>query len=155
MTTLDIGCGTRPLHGNNIIHADIQRLNHVEIICDIQNLPFKSKSLSVIYASHVLEHVQNPVRALNELKRVTSGFIVIKVPNAQHYKQEDLGHLYSWNPSTLRNLLTLVFSKVKVTKNWRFVSVRKPFVYARIREWLGLMIHSRSIVKNEITATMC
>jgi 2-polyprenyl-3-methyl-5-hydroxy-6-metoxy-1,4-benzoquinol methylase len=39
------------------------------INCDIENLPFKDKEFDFIYCSHVLEHVNDPVRACNELIR--------------------------------------------------------------------------------------
>lgn len=46
------------------------------IIGDIQNLPLKDQSIDYIVASHVLEHVPDPVRACREMERVAkAGYI--------------------------------------------------------------------------------
>lgn len=38
--------------------------------CDIENLPYEDKEFDFVYCSHVLEHVENPQRACEELMRV-------------------------------------------------------------------------------------
>jgi len=39
-------------------------------VCDILNMPFANKEFDFVYCSHVLEHVQDPARACEELMRV-------------------------------------------------------------------------------------
>lgn len=49
--------------------------------CDIMNTPFKDKEFDFIIASHILEHVINPVRFCNELARIgNKGYIEIPTP---------------------------------------------------------------------------
>jgi SAM-dependent methyltransferase len=44
--------------------------------CDIHDLPFRNKEFDFIYCSHVLEHVDDPARACDELMRVAKrGYI--------------------------------------------------------------------------------
>jgi SAM-dependent methyltransferase len=40
------------------------------VICDIHNLPFRTGSFDFVYCSHVLEHVDAPIAACNEIMRV-------------------------------------------------------------------------------------
>lgn len=41
--------------------------------CDIEKLPFKNKAFDFVYCSHVLEHVDDPAKACNELMRIGKG----------------------------------------------------------------------------------
>jgi SAM-dependent methyltransferase len=52
------------------------------IIMDIMQLPFRDDSFDVILCSHVLEHVSNDTKALNELFRILTpaGWAIIIVP---------------------------------------------------------------------------
>lgn len=49
---------------------------------DIQDLPFKDESFDFIMCSHVLEHVEDDIKAMKELHRVLSktGIAIIQVP---------------------------------------------------------------------------
>jgi len=89
---LNIGCGCDKWGD---IRVDIQRFSDIfynkktsaNVIADIQSLPFKPKIFDETRCFHVLEHVSNPKQALKELKRVTKGRIIIRVP---------IWHLYSY-----------------------------------------------------------
>jgi SAM-dependent methyltransferase len=47
---------------------------------DIQALPFKDNTFAACVASHVVEHVPHPRKAIAELERVTNGPVFIIVP---------------------------------------------------------------------------
>jgi len=80
---LDIGSGLNPLKEENVIHVDINRLSkHLELVCDAYYLPFQNNKFQIVHASHILEHLENPIKVLEEWKRVTKHLIIIKVPNA-------------------------------------------------------------------------
>ena len=40
------------------------------VVCDIKYLPFKDKAFDYVYCSHVLEHVDDPIKAVREVQRV-------------------------------------------------------------------------------------
>lgn len=80
---------------------------------DITNLPFKENAFSLIWCSHVLEHIDNDNKAISELYRVLrpSGIAVVMVPiygdstyedtqiktpeeRLRHFKQKDHVRLY-------------------------------------------------------------
>jgi ubiquinone/menaquinone biosynthesis C-methylase UbiE len=75
-----------------------------------------------VYLSHVLEHLTNPLLALNEIERVTKKKVVIKVPNASYYRfrASSHNHIFSWNYFTFKNLLECVFDKVEVFSSKKY-----------------------------------
>ena len=120
---LDVGCGNteHTLRETNVIHADIDRgAFDLEVLCDIQHLPFRDCCFNVVHASHVLEHIDDPLDAIKELARVSSRVCVVSVPNARMLKVgDDPKHIYSWNRITLHNLLSRHFKDVKVYGEYR------------------------------------
>lgn len=51
---------------------------------DITNIPFKSESFDMVICSYVLEHVDDDLTAMKELRRITrpSGTVIVMVPTA-------------------------------------------------------------------------
>jgi ubiquinone/menaquinone biosynthesis C-methylase UbiE len=100
---LDVGCGgpiigLKPLEGKNTIHIDVRRTAvHIEVQCDVHYLPFQSNGFSTIYASHILEHLNNPIKAIQEMRRVSSKRVIFKVPNASYFKRKNSSevHIFS------------------------------------------------------------
>jgi ubiquinone/menaquinone biosynthesis C-methylase UbiE len=48
--------------------------------CDIMDLPWEDKAFGAVIASHVLEHVPDPTKAMRELERVADEVFVITPP---------------------------------------------------------------------------
>jgi SAM-dependent methyltransferase len=122
MRILDIGSGDFPLHlnGHEIIHSDIDKKFEVQIRCDIHHLPFVNHCFELVYASHILEHLDHPTKAVAEIARVSDS-AVIKIPNAGFYKWggiESFEHFYSWNAYTIINMVGRCFRKVRLTKTF-------------------------------------
>lgn len=80
---LHLGCGPRYIPG--FMHVDMQAAPHVDIVGPVECLPLDDNSVSLIYASHVLEHFgRYSYRAvLEEWFRVlrTGGVLRIAVPD--------------------------------------------------------------------------
>ena len=51
---LHLGCGSRNIPG--FVHVDAQPASHVDIVGPVERLPLDDNSVSLIYASHILEH---------------------------------------------------------------------------------------------------
>lgn len=51
---LHLGCGSRHIPG--FVHIDAQAAAHVDIVGSVARLPMPEATVSLIYASHVLEH---------------------------------------------------------------------------------------------------
>ena len=58
---------------------------------DLTGMPFRSQSFDAIYCSHVLEHVPDDMKAMNELRRVLrpGGWAIIQVPITRQATFED------------------------------------------------------------------
>lgn len=93
---LDIGSGHNPYEKADVLCEryleDVERSGHVKIdirpfvLCDLEFLPFKDKSFGLVTCSHVLEHADNPLRALEEIKRVgKSAYVVTPSWIAENY----------------------------------------------------------------------
>jgi SAM-dependent methyltransferase len=78
---LDVGCGPYPFpYATMLVDLFTEKTNHRHgelitsgkpfMVADIHCLPFEDKSYDFVYCSHVLEHVDDPVRACAELVRV-------------------------------------------------------------------------------------
>jgi SAM-dependent methyltransferase len=88
---LDVGSGDKPFWRADVIVDkfldDNQQRASGEIIydkrkifvkADVENLPFKDKVFDFVFCSHLLEHVRNPDKAIEELMRVAKrGYIEI------------------------------------------------------------------------------
>ena len=90
---LNIGCGTDTFGD---IRVDIRRVcielpdkpkTAVNVLASTEHLPFRDLIFRETRCWHVLEHVNNPKKAIRELKRVTYGTLNIRVP---------IWHLYSF-----------------------------------------------------------
>jgi len=91
---LDVGSGDKPFWRADVIvdkyFEDDQQRHSGSVIFDnkkifikgdVENLPFKNKTFDFVFCSHLLEHVENPGKAIAELVRVARrGYI--EVPNA-------------------------------------------------------------------------
>lgn len=94
---LDIGCG-KIKHGN--IGIDIYDGENVDYVMDInKGINFPSASVDGVWMSHVLEHVNDPVFVLEEIKRVLKpgGVAEIMVPHHSNPSAFVVHHKSYWN----------------------------------------------------------
>ena len=89
---LDVGSGHRPhedaTHLVDLLPEDnsergkpIQDLGLPLLVATVESLPFKDKTFDYVYASHVLEHTQDPASACKELMRIArAGYIETPSP---------------------------------------------------------------------------
>jgi len=91
------------------------------IMLDANNLPFRDKSFDTILMIDVLEHLKNPINALQEAERVGSRKILINVPNY------DFAYLLYPNllPEHFNEPSHMQRTNIKMLKNW-FLNIR-PF----------------------------
>ncbi len=53
---------------------------------DIYALPYKDNSFDIVLCNEVLEHLEDPQKALDELKRVTKKYLLLSVPNEPYFR---------------------------------------------------------------------
>ena len=138
LLTLDIGCGEgymiEYLHLQQVVGRYIGvDLNLKRIACaaayhpvckylaaDVVALAFKSNTFDCILAAEMLEHIRNPIKALEEIKRVAkpSAHLIISVPNEPLFRWCNMlrgkywrrggrtpAHVNFWKLSDIRKLL--------------------------------------------------
>ena len=142
---LDVGCGNNACGDINL---DLKYYPNSEqfIIADAQNLPFRP-IFKKVYASHVLEHCLNPIKALREFGSVAQ-LVEIRVPDKCYQIREQDDHLYTWTRDSLYNLLKKFFHHVIVTSNFR---IKGGDMIQKLR-LEGLIRLTRWITKQEIVA---
>lgn len=98
----------------------------VDVVSEGDALPFPDKSFDFVISSHVLEHIYDPIKAVQEWERVAKKYIYIIVPNkektfdrdkddtplqrlTERYLSDnipdnanDRGHKTIWSPTTFR-----------------------------------------------------
>ena len=148
MRVLDAGCGEGILSvmmakmGASVTGCDISKPNievckkyadeeKVEginfLLADSENLPFDDNSFDLVVSSHVLEHLPNFDKGLNELMRVTKKSSVVAIPTIMNlcslvqvgrgafwYKGKRM--LFALPFGFLRMLLALLFFKEGVNE---------------------------------------
>lgn len=101
-----------------------------DIVGDIHKMPFADNSLDAIICIAVLEHVENPILAVSEMRRVLKpgGYIFIYVPFLYYYHAEKgyYGDYWRYTKDTIRFLF-------KGCKTVEIVSVR-----GAIETWIRL-----------------
>jgi len=80
---------------------------------DIYNLPYPDNSFDLVTCMEVLEHLENPGKALSEVERVSSKYVLLTVPNEPlftifNYTRwgQDIGHINKWSSSLFEKFIT-------------------------------------------------
>jgi len=81
-----MGCGKDIRAG--YLNVDSRRLAGVDVVCDFSHYPwpFKDDAFREVVAVHVIEHLPNTIRVMEELHRITcpGARITIEVPHYKH-----------------------------------------------------------------------
>jgi ubiquinone/menaquinone biosynthesis C-methylase UbiE len=151
---LDIGCGagyqTSLLRGIGydvtcIDMVNVVKYTQLDVICDCSYLPFKDNCFNAIYSSHLLEHVRDKDKALQEMIRVLDrhGSLYVIVPT-WIWK---VGHLLAYYPNLVVRLASWISKRDKKhpssgvsTKGaHRFRGLR--WLYTKVRQNLLPEVH--------------
>jgi len=96
---IDMGGGLFPLKGYKTIDQQ-----DADIICDLNNgIPLDDNSVGVINASHVIEHLKDPIKTMSEIYRVLcdGGWAMIEVPSTDgRGAWMDPTHVSYWNENS-------------------------------------------------------
>lgn len=88
---LDVGCGSGELRkylpeGTEYIGVDTEPSGKC-YYGSAYSLFFKNKSFDTVVLSEILEHLENPLQVLEEVKRITRDKVIISVPNPYNLDQ--------------------------------------------------------------------
>jgi len=96
---------------------------------DIYNLPYPSNYFDLVLATEVLEHLENPQKALSEIIRVAKKYIILSVPNEPIFRLANFlrgkyvkrfgnspGHINHWTIFSFQKFLKENAVKIKILK---------------------------------------
>ena len=120
---LDVGCGSSyfTVKTPNIVGLDtsaaklrfISKLGVEAVKGNAENLPFENESFDQVVMSQVLAYVENPVKAIEEARRVlkTNGKLVIAVSDSGRVNWRIIGFFYSLLPNVKKQVARNSFSR--------------------------------------------
>lgn len=106
----------------------------------IYDIPFKSDTFDLVICSEVLEHLENPEKALKELERVTKKYCIISVPHEPWFMLanllrgknisrwgNDIEHIQHWTSRGINSLVQKNFSVeiIKTPFPWTILVAKK------------------------------
>jgi len=113
---LEVACGRRKVYEHSVgvdlvPQGDRSYLGDVstaDLTADALDLPFGAASFDVVLVQHFLEHVIDPLIALDEWRRVLvpGGRLIITAPNQELCSGIllDPTHVHAWTPDAVENL---------------------------------------------------
>lgn len=102
--SLNVGCGP-DTWGDvriDVAFSFITTSYRPTVLADTHYLPFKDGSFEVVKASHVLEHLKDPFKALDEILRVATKRIILKFPTEWDLLPYFISHILPLSFSALR-----------------------------------------------------
>ncbi len=105
-------------------------------VCSIYDLPYEDKSFDTVICLEVLEHLEDPEKALSELARVSRKHVIISTPNEPIWRILNCfrgkylksfgntpGHINHWSSRKLKDLVSKYFevTEVKQPLPWTIV----------------------------------
>ena len=91
-TILDVGCGNGFFTCHLAKHFDVTGLDfsaamlkmnpHKKVVLgSVYDIPFADESFDVVFCSDLLHHLDDPKKALSEMKRVSKKYVAVSEPN--------------------------------------------------------------------------
>jgi len=125
-------------HGKDAISLGKKFYPHLVIKqASIYELPYKDSSFDLVIYAEVLEHLEEPAKALWEMLRVSKKYLIISVPNEPFFMLanflrgknisrlgNDPGHINHWGSFGLKNFLEkngLKIDEVRLPFPWTIV----------------------------------
>ncbi|MAG07430.1 hypothetical protein CMI46_01280 [Candidatus Pacearchaeota archaeon] len=132
MEKLHLGCGEDIK--KDYVNLDIKKSLGVDVVHDLTKFPypFKDNTFDLIEMHHVLEHLENPLKVIEELWRISKpgAKVIISVPHWSHFTAYgDLTHVNYFSSA-----LFIYYEQNNpdyYSKRVRFKVLRKKFTATR------------------------
>ena len=136
---LNVASGINTIR-NDVINIDVYPFLGVHVAADAQKLPFKNSSCDAVICEVSLEHIKDPVLAVQEMRRVlkNGGLIYITLPFIQGFHNSPSDY-YRWTKEGTRELLKDFKEKelgIFGGPTYAFTSI--------LREWLAVILSFNS-----------
>ena len=136
---LDVGCGPNKRPG--AIGVDSNLNTDADVLCDLNRpLPFRDNTFDEVHAIHVIEHLEDVMRAMAEFHRVTrpGGVLYVVTPHYSDFASFcDPTHRWHLNSFSFR-----YFGLIHGRRHWYTpLELNERHLHvelARLWKWLGL-----------------
>ncbi len=131
---LNLGCGMEKIKG--FINVDHNGTPDVIHNLDVYPYPFESNSIDYILASHVLEHLKEPMDFFTEINRIlkVGGIIKIKCPHSSSAGAFcDMTHRRYFNEYAIRSITGEGLTKFK--DDHAFKHIKTKVKRGRFMKW--------------------
>jgi SAM-dependent methyltransferase len=93
-------------------------------VADLRDLPFADDRFELVVCFEVIEYIENPARALDELARVLApgGLLIISWPNRAAYPPVNPHHVQEFLPSELERELRARWRHVRLARQHNYVA---------------------------------
>lgn len=122
------------INPDSIAYAHLQFPQAEITVQDIYDLPYPDKAFDLVLCLEVLEHLTEPRRALQSLKRVSRRTLLLSVPHEPWFRLGSLArgkylqswgnhpeHLNHWNPSSFAQFLRADFAVVQIGTSFPWI----------------------------------
>jgi SAM-dependent methyltransferase len=126
---LDVGAGPNKYPGS--ISIDFNPKTPADIVWDLNNYPWPlpDSEFDLVYSSHCLEHLYNPIQAIEEIHRILKpkGRFILKVPHfsshvawwtPEHKRTFTIGLFHHFDKNVITTSSTKYFKVLKIRLNW-------------------------------------
>jgi SAM-dependent methyltransferase len=111
LRVLDVGCGVKPYYpffapiASEYVGVDVVENPNADLLGPVEALPVEDGSFDLVLCTQVLEHSDDPARAVAELQRVTApgGRVLASTHGVQWYHPSPNDH-WRWTHTGLRLL---------------------------------------------------
>lgn len=121
---LDVGCGAKPYeslfgpHAASYVGVDPVDNPKAELMGPVEDLPVEDATFDIVLCNQVLEHCDDPARAISELRRVTApgGRVLVTTHGVMPYHPSPTDY-WRWTHAGLEKLFAEngTWSSVRVT----------------------------------------
>lgn len=154
MKTLDMGCGPDPYRktsrNEQVITLDSSKEIKPDVVWDLNKFPypFKKNTFNKVYASHILEHLDDVFKVMEEIYRICkpNATIIIRVPHFSCIYAHSIAHKHFFRTTDFDLHFT---GDVRYSKS-KFKVVEKRLSYymktygesrKRIGKWWARLLH--------------
>lgn len=153
MRILDVGCGLskyKRKYGDVVIGLDLFNLRHADVIHDLNVFPypFKDNEFDIIWCNQVLEHLNNPVKVIEEFWRITKpeGKVFINVP---HYSS-----FMVWSHIDHKRGYSVNSFNIFRVDNEEKINSKAKFKVKSELKWLKFLTYANNVFVNRMAQVM-
>jgi SAM-dependent methyltransferase len=132
---LNLGSGIKKINPN-VVNIDLFAFPGVNVVADLEKLPYADRSVDGLINEYVLEHVPNPIDVLREMNRILkpAGLLYVALPFLEPFHPSPNDY-YRWTKNGIREFFA-DYEEIKIgiaegptgTINWI------------LQEWLSLVL---------------